>query len=70
MDLRDGLSNLRNVPCDDDFVENDGSSYRYEAVIATRLRRATNPSIDREASTAWNERRIIRTRLQYYASAH
>jgi hypothetical protein len=35
-----------------------------------RLRAATSSSFSQEVSNAWNERRIIRRRMQDYASVH
>jgi phage gpG-like protein len=45
-------------------------SNRLETVIARRLRAATHMKVDLEASLAWNQRRIIRRRMQYYTSPH
>lgn len=64
------LSGSLNVQSADDFVANKTSSIQSEIVIATRLRAATAIAINREASIAWNERRIIRNRMQEYASVH
>lgn len=44
------------------------TSIHKENVIARRLHTATHMKVDLEASMAWNERRIIRGRMEYYTS--
>lgn len=39
-----------------------------ERLIAIRLRTATDLEFDRDASIAWNNRRIIRARMEYYTT--
>lgn len=48
----------------------DLSSDQCERLIAIRLHSATNLEVDQDASHAWNNRRIIRARMRYYASPH
>jgi hypothetical protein len=64
------ISGLLNVQSTDDFVANRTSSNQREMIIAIRLRAATNIAVNQEASVAWNERRIIRARMQEFASVH
>jgi hypothetical protein len=62
-----GLSLLQ---IDKTLAAEKAAAHREQLTIMMRLRAATSLSFSQEVSNAWNERRIIRKRMQDYASVH
>lgn len=63
-------SGLCDLQIDKAFAAEKAAALREQSIIMMRLRAATSLSFSQEVSSAWNERRIIRKRMQDYASVH
>ena len=63
-------SGLCLLQIDKTFAAEKAAAHREQLTIMIRLRAATSSSFSQEVSNAWNERRIIRKRMQDYASVH
>ncbi|MCK5646857.1 MAG: hypothetical protein KAH97_08755 [Anaerolineales bacterium] len=63
-------SGLCVLQIDKTFAAEKEAAHREQLTIMIRLRAATSSSFSPEVSNAWNERRIIRKRIQDYASVH
>lgn len=63
-------SGLCDLQIDEAFTAEKGAAHQEKLTIMMRLRAATSLSSSQEMSNAWNERRIIRKRMQDYASVH
>jgi hypothetical protein len=61
---------LCELQIDKAFATEKAAAHREQLTIMGRLRAATSSSFSQEVSNAWNERRIIRKRMQDYASVH
>ena len=61
---------LCDLQIDKAFAAEKAVAHREQLTIMMRLRAATSSSFSQEVSNAWNERRIIRRRMQDYASVH
>lgn len=68
MDLTISQIGITSVEITPELVPNSPDKDQQQSVISTRMNHVTNITIDRDALETWNERRIIRTRMQNFAS--